>query len=343
MRIAVCVFAVPFVLTATLAFADGGQNRRPLGDGDLDGITAGSASRSGSGGAIVASASTATIAEQGNVEMDGEAQQGSRALNLVNASSSAVANAVNVWDGQVAEGTATRLNVDQSNQIRQEMGRGASLPSYVRSGANVESTSVVSRDVTGEGSVETVTEVLGQSIQGGQGFAGAASADLALTGGSITITNEVGVELNAATGLDLGGGLLSGSISGGASLDTSQSLTWVLPNLDLHVEGVVCAVAMGSCAAEGTFKSTSNITSSERAPVRMSDAAAEYIAVDGSTLDVTTGYSVALSGSAQQGVNALNLVNAAGSAVSNGVNVARSPTVGPVLNLQQINVIHQTR
>jgi hypothetical protein len=337
------MFTVAFVLTTTLAVAGegpGGQKPRPLGDGALDRITAGSAS----GGAIVASSSDATINQQASVDVRDSAQRDARALNLVNAADSAVANAVNVWDGRVdTQNTATVLNIDQTNRVTQNMARSASLPSYVRAGANIDETSKVTRDVNGSGKVDTVSKVLEQEVQGGEGFAGAASADLTLNGGSIGFRNNVRLDSEGGSGFDVGGGLFGGDIDQKTTVETTQTLTWKLPDLALHVEGVVCAVSMGSCEAEGSFKSLSELSRTTSGPVAMQGARAEYIAVDGSTLQVTSDNSVVLGGSAQQGARALNLVNASGSAISNSVNVARSPTVGPALNLNQFNVIQQGR
>ena len=67
------------------------------------------------------------------------------------------------------------------------------------------------------------------------------------------------------------------------------------------------------------------------------------LVVDGSTLTANSSYSVALAGNAQGNVRAVNLVNAAGSVVANSVNVSRTPTVGPNLNLSQVNTIVQRR
>ena len=100
---------------------------------------------------------------------------------------------------------------------------------------------------------------------------------------------------------------------------------------------------MGSCDAEGTFKSSTEVTRSVRGPIKVEGAEAQYIVVDGSTLDVSVDNAVTLSGFAQNGARALNLVNAAASAVTNAVNVAKTPTVGPVLNLNQINYVRQGR
>jgi len=64
--------------------------------------------------------------------------------------------------------------------------------------------------------------------------------------------------------------------------------------------------------------------------------------VDGSTVTATNTYSVDLSGSAMQNARAINIVNAAGGMVANGVNVARiannnvSPTISQTNSISQI-------
>jgi hypothetical protein len=383
MKKALC-FTAAFLLMAGLASAQGpnGKKPRPLTDRALDAITAGSASTENtpkesadrSGGVLVAGSSEATITVKGALSVGDTAQQDSRALNLVNASDSAVANAANVWDGRLPDATTaaatppgtgtgtstttgltdvnvdaetvrtTTLNIEQSNQVLQSAAHSASVKSYVRTEANVDETSNTTREIIdGKSKVDTVTEVLGQKLQGGQGFAGAASGDLELTGGSITIDNEIDARVEAKAGFSIGDGLLKLEGEANAEFHTEQHINWVLPDLKLHVEGVVCAVAMGSCEASGTFRSTSEVTRSVRGPVVIRDAEAEYIVVDGSSLEVTKDYSVALTGSAMQNARALNLVNAAGSSVTNAVNVSRSPTAGPTLNLNQVNVVHQYR
>lgn len=364
---AVSLFTASFVLAAGIAAAGQAPSPskpRPLSDRALDAITAGSASEGSSGGAIVANNSQATINESGNLTVGGNAQQDSRALNLVNATSSAVANAVNVFDGRIGDAPAedapglaaatqetsagallrnVDLNVDQTNRVTQNISRSASLPVYIRPEANLDETISLSRDIEGSGKVETVSEVLGQSIQGGQGFAGAASADLELVGGSIAVSNKVLVSADGTLDVDLAEGLLSGEIDADLDFETKQKLLWTLPSLKLHVDGVVCAVSMGSCEANGTFSSSSETTRIVRSPIEIEDAVAEFIVVDGSSLDVSIDQSVALSGFAQQGARALNMVSAAGSAIANSVNVARSPSVGPILNLNQVNVLRQGR
>lgn len=68
---------------------------------------------------------------------------------------------------------------------------------------------------------------------------------------------------------------------------------------------------------------------------------ANAIALDGSTATDKTEESVNLSGSAEANANAVNIVNAAGSIVGNGVNVASSTNMNNV-TLLQANVISQS-
>src|SRR5262245_37363315 len=169
------VIATAVLLMASMASAGQGPSAkkpRPLTDRDLDTITAGSASADNTGGVIVAGSSEATINVTGALSVDGTAQQDSRALNLVNSSDSAVANAANVWDGllpnptntpvtstgtvaangltdanSVADSAKTTLNVEQSNQVLQNAAHSARVKLYVRTEANVDETSKTSKEI----------------------------------------------------------------------------------------------------------------------------------------------------------------------------------------------------
>ncbi len=190
-----------FALPATDSFAKTKLTKaktkaQRLVDKQLDRITAGSThvneASDASGGAIVGNSSTASIKKTGNVELDGGAQQDARALNLVNAAESGVANGVNVWDGRLDSQTAeTELNVNQENLILQNQARSASVPEYVRPEANVDETFNSTRDTTNTGSVNTLIAILGQEIRAGKGFAGAGSIGLDIDGGSIEVTNDL--------------------------------------------------------------------------------------------------------------------------------------------------------
>jgi hypothetical protein len=75
----------------------------------------------------------------------------------------------------------------------------------------------------------------------------------------------------------------------------------------------------------------------------LDSATAKNIAVDGSTITDTNSYSVILAGAAQQNATALNIVNAAGGMVANGLNIAHTTNLTTMPILTQTNSISQTR
>jgi hypothetical protein len=77
--------------------------------------------------------------------------------------------------------------------------------------------------------------------------------------------------------------------------------------------------------------------------VSFDDATAKNIAVDGSTVNDTNNYSVTLAGAAEQNATALNIVNAAGGMVANGINIAHSTNLVSMPTLTQTNTISQSR
>ncbi len=86
---------------------------------------------------------------------------------------------------------------------------------------------------------------------------------------------------------------------------------------------------------------SSHTIATTQGAVTIASAAGENIVVDGSSLTMTKNYSVTLAGSAEQNATAMNLVNAAGSMVSNGVNVARTTNMNSTPTLNQVNSISQ--
>jgi len=351
----------------------------PLADSALDQVTAGTADQlQGSGGAVVGNHSEANLVLTGTLNLSDEAQSGARALNLVNSSESTVANGVNVWDGKLPEGAAAvaeakgKFEVRQENLVQQEQRRVALLPHYERTDFNETSSwtenstaktssatqslseirdvqsSSSSRELSSSGRVDTQTTIVGQTIQGGRGIAGAADLDVNFDGGNIEFVANAGV-----------GDVLEGELR----------LTLELPELQIGFSGGGCAVQMGSCEGNGTLAETSetssdntrlesseSIESSEktfvgggekelRSPFYMADAQAEYVVVDDSKLDVESNYGIALAGSSQANLRALNAVNAAGSAVANAVNISRTPSLTAMgnLSLVQSNVIGHSR
>lgn len=192
------------------------------------------------------------------------------------------------------------------------------------------------------------------------------------------------VEFNApsagkAVGVVFNGAVDINADAGDVRVDTGDSGIVVdvsLPELDLDFDAMGCVALNGSCSIDGTRLSsieqisdhstlyTEESTSSSNAtwdrvdhkivsaPFTLKDAQAEYIVVDESSIDVNAAYLVSLSGGAQSGLRAMNLVNAAGSAVANGVNVATSRGAGAPgvrgatssqYSLNQSNIINHSR
>jgi len=350
----VVMFSFPRLIVSTTLVVSSVALAAPveLTDRQLDRIAAGStdydpvSAVQSSGGAIVGNSSTANLTTTGNVTLKDAVQQGARAVNLVNSAESGVANAVNVWDGRVdTQTTATNLDVVQSNAIVQDQSRSASMPKYVRPEANVSRTFIEKAETTHKGKVDTSQEILGQKLQGGLGVSIAGQLDTEVIGGSINLSNNLKAKFEGQISGSAGGLLtdISTSASTKIEAETTQTLNWVLPSLTLSLKGAGCYVEIGSCDSEGSYKNTTSETITTHSPFALENARAEFIVVDNSKLDAKTTYTVNLSGNAQQNSQAVNLVNAAGSVVANAVNVSRTPTVGPLLNLTQHNAIVQRR
>jgi len=352
---------------------DHGKIKRPhrLADLQLDRITAGDAGSSGQdlGGTIVAAGSQATIKNTGGVTLEESAQNGAQALNLVNASQSRVANGVNVWDGQAPTQTGeTTFTVNQNNQMFQQgFATHADLSGYARTDSNVWTSysssktakSASSDSFTNDSSVSTQQSISsngsvttgdhdsapsgGTGLQVGQGISGTGKLNISVDAGSVN------VGLSSAVGVSGQASGLFGQGSGQASASFNAGAQFVLPKLDLSFDGGICYVEMGSCSAKGSRDTTSSSESSSQdtysqtvlAPIAIQDAKAQNIVVDGSTLTSDNAYTVFLSGTSEANAKALNLVNAAGSLITNAVNVARTPTVGPAISLNQTNLIVQ--
>jgi ATP-dependent protease ClpP protease subunit len=89
--------------------------------------------------------------------------------------------------------------------------------------------------------------------------------------------------------------------------------------------------------------SSSRVIHNVEGAVSFNAASAKNIAVDGSTVNDTNNYSVILAGSAEQNATALNIVNAAGGMVANGLNIAHTTNLTTMPVLTQVNSISQVR
>jgi hypothetical protein len=313
-----------------------------LSDNALDGVTAGTANQASSaGGVIVGNSSSADIVKNGVVTIDG-AQESARAVNMVTSTDSLVGNGFNLLSGQSEQvGFSKLINNEQNNNILQDQLQSARVPDYVRSEANVNKTTSEVSTMSNVGEVVTIQKVFGQEIKAGKGVSIAGSLEGKLTGGNITFDNELHTSANINGGFDILGDVFNATADATITLDTKQKLDWTLPDLDLNLKAAGCWVVMGTCKADGSFDTTLGTTENTRSPFSLKNAEAEYIVVDESQLNVTSTYGVSLLGGAQKGARAVNLVNASGSTVANGVNIARTPVSFNTINLNQTNTIVQ--
>ena len=332
--------AVSIVLAAAAAQAA----PRHLRDAVLGAITAGNArvaAATSNGGAIVAGNSTANITVSGSVS-DSNSQVSAQALNIIQATDSAVADGVNLWDGN-STGANTGLTVNQTNTVLQTGTESAQLSAYVRSQPDVSTSMTSTNNTSNKGYVNTQQTVAGQTVQGGTGVSAAGTINVNLIGGTIKFQNTLSGSFSSTAGASLGGNFVSGGVSTTGQLNTTQTLNWLLPSLSANVSGVGCYVSGGSCGADGTFNSSIHKTMVSQGPVGVSGARAKYIVVDGSKLTANDTYGVLLADGAENGAKALNIVNASGSSVSDGVNVAYTTGTSPGLTLNQVNTVVQYR
>lgn len=106
----------------------------------------------------------------------------------------------------------------------------------------------------------------------------------------------------------------------------------VLQTNTITQTGVPC-----DCGSPGEVTATT-VTKDE---TEVDTASGNAIALDGSTASNKVEESIGLSGSAEANAKAVNIVNAAGSLVANGVNVASSDHLSSLI-LTQVNVITQS-
>jgi hypothetical protein len=129
----------------------------------------------------------------------------------------------------------------------------------------------------------------------------------------------------------------SNSVSKMSSVTHDKSVT-----NDFAYSKATTLAATASDMKSYTSAKTKTVTKDIQGAVAVDDADATNIAVDGSTITDTNTYSVSLAGSAEQNAKAINIVNAAGGMVANGVNVAHSTGMNPVPTLTQVNSISQS-
>lgn len=108
--------------------------------------------------------------------------------------------------------------------------------------------------------------------------------------------------------------------------------------------GVGCVILVGSCQYDGRYSASSHSVDTELQPASVKSASADRIVLSDGTLTDKTTSTVKLENHAQSGITAVHTVNAAGSQLTNGLNVASQipvATVPRTMQLQQSNLFVQ--
>lgn len=273
-------------------------------------------------------------------------------------------------------------NIEQVNTVTQDQRRLSSLPDYQRGANTYsDSAESGTYNSTGsDAEYDQVTNVESTLILDEKTTKGSVTANdgptLAINA-HLDDDTFIDVEFNypAGGGGDKIGGVFNGGLkyeldTGGITIEADTiipvKVTLEMPSMTLDVDAMGCLAFNGSCEIDGTrTEKTENISDhstlytrdeayasdktwdnsgseSVQAAFELQDAQAEYIVVDHSSINIDAAYLVDLSGGAQSGLRAMNAVNAAGSAVANGVNVSVAAG-GGIQTLSQINTISHSR
>lgn len=228
-----------------------------LNDSDMDQVMAGNAADGG--GVVVGNSSKAVFNLRAGLDLNGEAQQGAKGLNIVNSTESAVANSINIWDGSGAaaarEGSNTDsvLEINQANTISQQQLRSATLSGYLRSEA--DQTNILNRSGS-ESSTSKVADIHRVTNRTEETVKTlSSSSSMVDTGINFSLGDQFSFEGNLGQGLavsghadvTLGGGsadiaaALGGGISAGASIG-DQNGDLKVGDLNLGTTGVTAGV-----------------------------------------------------------------------------------------------------
>lgn len=129
-----------------------------------------------------------------------------------------------------------------------------------------------------------------------------------------------------------------------SSLDASHSTEDTLSATDSKSSSLSATVSKAKSNEYSNHSVESlDLTYDKQGAVAFDYASGKYVAVDGSSVTATNIYTVALADNALQNAQALNIVNAAGGMVANGVNIARTSNMNSAPTIYQTNSIYQVR
>jgi len=168
---------------------------------------------------------------------------------------------------------------------------------------------------------------------------------------SVTAGSAIAFDRASVTSQDSGSVSLSGS-----ALSDASGVNIVSESNSLVANGVNIADTDSQTGREPNGKliqvNDTQQTEADNAKIALTIASpngvaakvmATNIAAGHAHVNTTNDYSVDLAGSAEEDANAVNIVNAAGGMVSNGVNIAHTSNVSVLPTLTQVNYTSQSR
>jgi hypothetical protein len=335
-----------------------GQEARALNLGNAAGSVVSNAVNIWDGRLLEQTAATGLEVEQSNLVR----QDGARAANIRDYARDSSLNETSSSTSNSTSAGSSTLVTDTMVDTRQTVG-GGGLSLGGSSGNSDGDGGTGGGEQTGGNSL-AVPEA---DVQVGKGLALGGTADISIGSADLSVGINAGASLSNSTRnltvLDTGQISVAGASAQGPKAtndftndfelkgDVSVTFDLATPEIDFSVAGSGCFVMVGACAAnanessawDDTASATSDATSQRRGALEVDSISAEYVVLDESSLTLDSQNTVSLSGAAQQGAQGLNILNAAGSLVSNAVNISRTPTVGPTLGLSQQNVVVQRR
>lgn len=162
---------------------------KPLGDRQMDRISAGSAIANGE--------STATNSRDFEVELDGSSLNGASAVNIVNAADSTVANGVNVWSGDhLNNATVVQTNVITQTGVPCDCGDPGAVVAATATANEVEADVASANAIALDGS--TATDKIEESVElSGSSEANAKAVNIVNAAGSL-VANGVNLASSSA-------------------------------------------------------------------------------------------------------------------------------------------------
>lgn len=287
------------ILTGTPAFAEPVE----MGDESLANVVGGE-----SGGIVAAGDTDIVLSEVGIVDLTGESQRGATGLEIVNTAHSAIGSGINISvlssgeeaTAEFSTANQSRLNTTQTNIVSASLAQSASattLDNYT----SVTEAGTIDTDMTTSAVSATQAEFV---IEVSVPVVGTTLLEVSVPNNTdIAVAGEVDIEL---TSLDIDVDIFS------------------FEGPSLSLEGDVAGCFGGGCTAEQT-KDTSSTPAVAAASVLESagtELSGEVISLGVGDVDKSTDNDVSLTDNAQREITGLKIVNAASSAIGNGVNIA---------------------